>query len=141
MHFFRDHLSIYVCASFPFGFEGGTWDWIVLIPNCCVCFYFYSPFQGVTSVVVHQSYMLVYPCLNSLHQYGHPNNSCPLCFLFSFLVMNIENRCLLFSIRLAKWPFVCKELFIWFTVPVFINLWKSVCVLLPSLGRMWDLIV
>ena len=32
MHIFRECLSIYVCASFPFGFAGEMWDLIVLIP-------------------------------------------------------------------------------------------------------------
>ena len=29
-----------VCASFPFGFEGGMWDLIVLVPDHCLSFYF-----------------------------------------------------------------------------------------------------
>ena len=28
----RERLSVYVCTSFPFGFGGGTWDLIVLVP-------------------------------------------------------------------------------------------------------------
>ena len=28
---FRERLSIFVCASFPVGFESGMWDLIVLI--------------------------------------------------------------------------------------------------------------
>ena len=27
---FRERLSVFVCASFPFGVEGGIWDLIVL---------------------------------------------------------------------------------------------------------------
>ena len=33
VHAFRELLSIYVCTSFPFGFEGGMWDLIVIIPD------------------------------------------------------------------------------------------------------------
>ena len=29
---FRERLSVYVCAFLPFGFEGGVWDLIVLVP-------------------------------------------------------------------------------------------------------------
>ena len=32
--------EICVCASFPFGFEGGMWDLIVLIPDNCLSIYF-----------------------------------------------------------------------------------------------------
>ena len=34
------HLSICECASFPFGFENGLWDLIVLVPDHCLSFYF-----------------------------------------------------------------------------------------------------
>ena len=33
VHVLRERLSICVCPSFPFGFEGGMWDLIVLIPD------------------------------------------------------------------------------------------------------------
>ena len=33
---FLEHLSVCVCASFPFSFEGGMWDLIVLIPDYCL---------------------------------------------------------------------------------------------------------
>ena len=29
-----------MCPSFPFGFEGGTWELIVLISNHCLSVYF-----------------------------------------------------------------------------------------------------
>ena len=31
-----------VCASLPFGFKGGTWELIVLVPDRCLSFYFLS---------------------------------------------------------------------------------------------------
>ena len=37
---FRGHLSVHVSASFPFGFEGGMWDLMVLVPDHCLSFYF-----------------------------------------------------------------------------------------------------
>ena len=37
---FREHLSICVCVSFPFGFEGGMCDLIVLLPDHRLSFYF-----------------------------------------------------------------------------------------------------
>ena len=38
---FRESLSICVSAFFPFGFEGGMWDdLIVLVPDHCLCFHF-----------------------------------------------------------------------------------------------------
>ena len=36
----RERLSIFVCASFPFGFEGQTWDLIILVPEHCLFFFF-----------------------------------------------------------------------------------------------------
>ena len=36
---FRERLSICVCASFPFGFEGWMWDLIVLVPDHCLSSY------------------------------------------------------------------------------------------------------
>ena len=42
MHAFRKRLSVCVCASFPFGFEGGMWDLnlIVLVPDHGISIYF-----------------------------------------------------------------------------------------------------
>ena len=31
--------SVYVFSYFPFGFEGGVWDLIVLVPDHCLSFY------------------------------------------------------------------------------------------------------
>ena len=31
-----------MCASFPFGFEGGMWDMIVTVPDHCLSFHFYT---------------------------------------------------------------------------------------------------
>ena len=33
MHVFRERFSVCLCASSPFGFEGGIWDLIVLVPG------------------------------------------------------------------------------------------------------------
>ena len=38
-------LSMFVCASFPFAFECGMCDLIVLVPDCCLSFYFKLPLQ------------------------------------------------------------------------------------------------
>ena len=38
VHVFRERLSIYVCVFF--GFEGGVWHSIVLIPDHCLSIYF-----------------------------------------------------------------------------------------------------
>ena len=35
MHVFHERLSICMSASFPFGFEGGMYDLIVLVLNHC----------------------------------------------------------------------------------------------------------
>ena len=37
---FRERLSVCLCASFPFGFEGGMWDLSLLIRGHClfICF-------------------------------------------------------------------------------------------------------
>ena len=35
---FRERLSIYLCVSFAFGFEGGMWDLIVLVLDHCLSF-------------------------------------------------------------------------------------------------------
>ena len=39
MRDFRELVSIYVCAPFPFGFEGAMCDLIVLIKYHCLSFY------------------------------------------------------------------------------------------------------
>ena len=33
-------VCVCVCVSFPFGFEPGMWDLIVLIPDQCLALYF-----------------------------------------------------------------------------------------------------
>ena len=37
---FSERLTICVCASFPFGFGGGMWDLIVVVPDHCLSFTF-----------------------------------------------------------------------------------------------------
>ena len=32
---FRDRVSVCMCASFPFGFEGRIWNLIGLVPDYC----------------------------------------------------------------------------------------------------------
>ena len=57
MRVFRERLSICMCASFPFGFEDGVWDLIVLRVTLdhCLSFYFASYVQSTlvisTSVI------------------------------------------------------------------------------------------
>ena len=36
---FLNVFELCVCASFPFGYEGGMWDLILLIPDYCLCLY------------------------------------------------------------------------------------------------------
>ena len=36
---FRGHWSVCVYASFPFGFEGGMWDLVVLLSDHCLSIY------------------------------------------------------------------------------------------------------
>ena len=31
VHVFREHLSVDVCAPFPFGFDGGIWDFLIIV--------------------------------------------------------------------------------------------------------------
>ena len=40
VHVFRERLSICVYASFPFAFEGGMMDLIILVPVHCLSVYF-----------------------------------------------------------------------------------------------------
>ena len=40
---FRKLLSAYVFSYFPFGFEGGTWNLIVSVPDHCLSFYLALP--------------------------------------------------------------------------------------------------
>ena len=40
MRILRERLSVCVFASRPFGFEGGMWDLIVLVHDCCFSFDF-----------------------------------------------------------------------------------------------------
>ena len=39
VHVYQHMYVVCVCASFPFGFEGGMLDLIVLIPDHCLSFY------------------------------------------------------------------------------------------------------
>ena len=39
---FRERLSIFCVSSFSFGFEGGMWKLILLIPDHCLSIYFVS---------------------------------------------------------------------------------------------------
>ena len=36
----REHLSVCVRSSFPFGFEGGIWDLIIFFSDHCLLLYF-----------------------------------------------------------------------------------------------------
>ena len=50
----RECLSVCVCASFPFGFEGGIWDLIVLILDHCLSIYLKGNLPGtyrISSVI------------------------------------------------------------------------------------------
>ena len=40
-----------MCASFPFGFEGGTWDLIVSTPDHCHFIYLSLPVYDFQSLV------------------------------------------------------------------------------------------
>ena len=40
----RERLSICECAPFRFNSQGGMWDFIVLVPNHCLSFYFVCVF-------------------------------------------------------------------------------------------------
>ena len=35
----RERLSVFMCDSFPFGFEDGLWNLIVLFPDYCLSIY------------------------------------------------------------------------------------------------------
>ena len=48
---FRECLSIRVCSSFPFCFEDGMWELIVLIPDHCLTFCFISQTYEVLSAL------------------------------------------------------------------------------------------
>ena len=59
---------MYVCTSFPFNFEGGTWDLIVLVPDHCLSINFEKPgndtigiinFERLFSKFYHRHYKLV----------------------------------------------------------------------------------
>ena len=41
-----------MCASFPFRFEGGMWDLIVLIPDHCLSIYFAKYWKWMVSKIV-----------------------------------------------------------------------------------------
>ena len=52
--------QMYVCVSFPFGFEGGVWDLIILIPT----FLFTSIFSKC--VIKHFKIVYVFKTLDSI---------------------------------------------------------------------------
>ena len=41
VYFVNVYEFVCMCASFPFGFEGGMWDLIVFIPDHCLSIYFF----------------------------------------------------------------------------------------------------
>ena len=52
-----------------------------------------GPFQGGTSVVVPRCNILLSPCVYDLQQYGHMNNTFPICFLFCLEIGKIRCYC------------------------------------------------
>ena len=40
VHIFPECLSVCVCASFPFSYEAGKRDLILLVPDYCLSFHF-----------------------------------------------------------------------------------------------------
>ena len=48
---FREHLSVWICASFPFDFEVGMWDLIVLIPDRCFSIFLYRSMSALFSLL------------------------------------------------------------------------------------------
>ena len=55
----RTFMNLFVCASFPFGFEGGMWYLIVLIPDRCLYIYFKYRSRSKLVTTVHTSLSLV----------------------------------------------------------------------------------
>ena len=53
--YFMNVYEICVCASFPFGFEGGMWDLIVLIPDHCLSIYFTKLIEQVSAAVSYRN--------------------------------------------------------------------------------------
>ena len=47
----------FVCDSFPFGFEFGMWDFVMLIPNHCLSIYF-SLFLDSTFIFIAHQYKI-----------------------------------------------------------------------------------
>ena len=46
LHIFRERLPICACALLSFGFEGGIWNLIVLVPNRCLSFTLHYRFRN-----------------------------------------------------------------------------------------------
>ena len=51
MRVLRGRLSFCECA-FPFGFEGGMWDSIVLVPDHCLSFYVLSKVKPRSVIII-----------------------------------------------------------------------------------------
>ena len=49
---FRERLSVYVYASVPFGFEGGAFYLIILVPDHCLSFYFDNAEVSLFKIIV-----------------------------------------------------------------------------------------
>ena len=51
------------CVSIPFGFEGGMWDLLVLVPDYCFSFTFLLTDPEINKVVLSgNNFSLPYPC-------------------------------------------------------------------------------
>ena len=75
MHFFRERFSVCVCVSFPFDFEVGMWDLIILVPFHCPSFNF--PYSFCTRISdsslinFERLFVLSYRCSNEERSYSY----------------------------------------------------------------------
>ena len=64
---FRECLPIRECSAFLFGFEGGMWYLVLLIPDHCLSIYFRGSGENdfkVLTIYGHKGYLNNVTCIN-----------------------------------------------------------------------------
>ena len=92
---FVNFINFRVCPSFPFGFEGGMWDVIVIIPALCLSIYFIFHF--------HMPYILIFVNKDiTLRQFTKKGTHGKQTELLFSIYSNHENMCETGEVRASE---------------------------------------
>ena len=90
---FRESLSICACNSFPFGFEGRMWDFIVLIPERRLSIFFSRHARTVYRInsCLPNRRSFTYPNMNDSSVYFSCKFIYLTCFPFELIIWQTEH--------------------------------------------------